>query len=158
MKNLALLLVVSLSFIATAQETVKASIWQDNKFNRVNILTKIKLTGHQQSHGFMTASPMFEYAELKGSIYRRYAVDVGYTFNRLFEERLEFTPSINYGIQDRWKKSWLVFGADFELSYALTDTLSLSLLAQFVERKDLKWAYDDYLIRFSGFIGITIDI
>ena len=49
----------------------------------------------------------------------------------------------------------MVFGADIEVSYAITDKIRISILGQAVERKDLEWAYDDYKIGFSGFIGIV---
>ena len=78
--------------------------------------------------------------------------------NKLILKDFEATASVNYGIQDRWSKNWLVFGIDGELSYRLTDNISLSILAQFVERKDLQWAYGEYAIRFSGFVGLVFEL
>lgn len=127
----------------------------------LDILTKLKLTGKQKETGFLVLSPFFEYAEIEG-IYKRYGFDAGFTFNNSVVDGLTFTPSINYGIQDRGydgkRISFLVFGADFEFGYQITDNLKVVALAQFVERKDLRYMYKDYVIRFSGFVGISYNI
>ena len=123
----------------------------------LNILTKLKLTGKQKETGFLVVSPFFEYAEIEGT-YKRYGFDAGFTFNNSVIDGFSFTPSVNYGIQDRWGKSFLVFGTDFEISYKVTQNVKVVALAQFVERKDLRWAYENYIIRFSGFVGISYNI
>ena len=129
----------------------------NNKLFNLDILTKLKLTGKQKESGFLVVSPFFEYAEIEG-IYKRYGFDVGFTFNNSVINGFSFTPTVNYGIQDRWGKSFLVFGTDFEISYKVSKNIKVVALAQFVERKDLRWAYEDYIIRFSGFIGISYKI
>lgn len=168
MKNLILVLLMAFTISVTAQEKIKVAFYQDVKLATMeddygnepftlDLLAKVKLTGNQEKFGYMVIAPMFEYAEIEG-IYKRYAFDVGYTFNKLVINNLEATGSINYGIQDRWKKSWLVFGADAELAYKITDNISFSLLAQFVQRKDLQWAYGTKVIRFSGFAGVILEL
>ena len=160
MKKLILLLMMSLSINMVAQEKLKLSVYQDVKSfteSTTDVLVKLKMTGKQDRLGYMSISPMFEYAELEG-IYKRYAFDVGYSLNKLYIKNLEASISVNYGIQERWSKTFLVFGADAELLYKLTDNISLSILLQSVQRKDLLWAYEDRVIRFSGFAGITVEL
>lgn len=168
MKKIIIIITLLLSVKNYSQGIIKLTILQDAKLGLIgdnkgnnafttDLLVKFKLTGKQFEYGYLTISPYLEYAEING-IYKRYAVDVGFTFNKLIIKNLEITPSINYGIQDRYKKSWLVFGSDIEANYKLTDNIGLTALAQFVERKDLLWMYGDKKIRFSGFIGITMNI
>jgi hypothetical protein len=170
MKKLLVLIAFVLTFNVYSQDKVKLSFYQDAKLATMNddhgneaftldFLFKFKMTGKQQEFGYMTVSAVFEYAEIKG-LYKRYAADVGYTFNKLIVDNFEATASINYGIQDRYGKSFLVLGSDFELGYKVTDNVTFSLLAQFVERKDVRWLneLEKTPIRFSGFIGITFEL
>tara|TARA_R110000850_G_scaffold72024_14_gene158747 strand:- start:1906 stop:2415 length:510 start_codon:yes stop_codon:yes gene_type:complete len=165
MKKLLVLLVLAFSLNSFSQDKIKLSFYQDAKLATIDdghgnepftldFLFKFKMTGKQQEFGYMVISPIFEYAEIEG-VYKRYAVDLGYTFNKLILDDFEATASINYGIQERWSKAFLVFGSDFELGYKITDNISINLLAQFVQRKDLEWAYGIRVIRCSGFIGLT---
>ena len=126
----------------------------------LDFLFKFKMEGHESKNGYLTISPMFEYAELE-SIYKRFAVDVGFTFNNLVLRDLEFTPSVNWGILDHFGASFLVFGFDFELSYKINDFFKISGLIQSVDRKDLMYRYGTKTgftenIKFSGFIGVVI--
>ena len=168
MKKIILLLAIVLTIKNYGQNEIKLSIYQDLKLAvkkdgkgnepfTLDLLTKLKLTGNQDKNGYLHVAPMFEYAEIKG-IYKRYAVDIGYSFNQLGVDGLEITPSINYGIQERYSKNFLVFGGDIEASYKIIEGISVSALAQFVERKDLLWLYGKKPIRFSGFLGLTIKI
>jgi len=170
MKKVILFKVICILVLLTVQKTysqseVRLTLLQDARLAvaedktgaykpfTLNFLTKLKLTGNQVGSGYLVISPMFEYADIEG-VYKRYAIDIGFTFNEALRWGLEITPSINYGIQDRWSISWLAFGADLQASIKLNDKLRLTILGQAVERKDLKWAYNDTAISLSGFIGI----
>lgn len=160
--------IISLGAIALAQKNVSVSLYQDLKLATMNddhgnepytmdIVFKFKMQGNAQKFGYMYVAPYFEYAEIDGN-YKRYAAEVGYVFNELIVDDFEASGGINYGIQERYSLNWLVFGADFELAYKITDRFKVSLLAQFVERKDLQMMYGNKEIRFSGFIGLTINL
>lgn len=151
-----------------AQE-IRLAVWQDARLAitedetgnyqpfTLNMYTKLKLIGNQTEAGHLVVSPTFEYADLE-VIYKRYAVDVGFVFDQSLIDGLEVTTSVNYGILDRWSKSWMVFGADLEASYELFEGFHISILGQAVDRKDLLWAYGDNEIGFSGFIGLQYKI
>jgi len=171
MRRLIIALLLTFTVISTqAQEEIRLAVWQDARLAvskdktetlspfTLDVLAKLKLTGKQTDAGYLVISPMFEYADLDG-IYKRYAVDLGFTFNQSLLWGLEVTPSINYGIQDRWGKAFLVFGADLEVSIEITDGLRVSALGQLVERKDLDWAYGgNKHYQASGFIGLQYRI
>ncbi|WP_353777897.1 hypothetical protein [Winogradskyella sp. 3972H.M.0a.05] len=152
-----------------AQEQVSLSLHQDLKFaiigdeqgghstRIIDITARFKMQGKQQQFGYMVIYPAFQYANLLG-IYKRYYANVGYSFNRLFIKNFEAMAGLNYGIQDRFSKSFLTFGADFELSYNISEKFKFSLLAQVVERKDLAVFYDDYKLGFSGSFGLEFNL
>jgi hypothetical protein len=167
MKKAVLLLYLSLhTLIAVSQDRVGISVYQDARLAlakdntgnykpfTLDVLVKFNMEGKQSDVGYIVVSPMFEYADLNVR-YTRYAADVGFTFNQSLIEGFSVTPSINYGIQDRHGRSWLVFGADLEASYEISDKVSINILGQSVERKDLQYKYNDYKIGFSGFVGVT---
>ena len=154
---------------AVQAQEIRLAVWQDARLAitedatgnykpfTVDVYAKLKLIGNQSDAGHLVVSPTFEYADLEG-VYKRYAVDVGYCFDQSVIDGLEVTASINYGILDRWSKAWLVFGADLESSYEISDGLHLSILGQAVDRKDLLWAYSNHKIGLSGFIGVQYRI
>jgi hypothetical protein len=167
MKNLIVLLVLVFG-ISNAQQNLEFSLYQDlklatmeddygNEPYTMDVVFKFRMNGHQQEYGYMYVAPVFEYAEIAG-LYKRYAVEVGYTFNELILKDFEASAGINYGLQERYGLNWLVFGLDGEIGYSLTPNLKVKALAQMVERKDLKEFYGTYKIRFSGFVGVTLSL
>ena len=167
-KVLLLLLTVSALSLSNAQD-IRLGLYQDARLAvakdktgnyspfTLDFLTKLKLISNQIGSGTLVVSPMFEYADIEG-IYKRYAIDVGFNFNESLVLGLELTPSINYGIQDRGGISWLVFGADLELSIELNDNVRISVLGQAVDRKDLLTEYGENKISLSGFIGLQVQL
>lgn len=173
--NFRLLIIAILFTIASfmssllAQNGIEVGIWQDPKLAffedstgsyqpfTLDILTKVSLQGRQQDAGFFSLSALFEYADLEG-IYKRYGVDLGFTFTESISGKLEVTPSINWGFLDRWGRNFMVFGADLEITYDILEGVKFSYLAQLVHRKDLLWAYGDNKIGFSNFLGLTFKV
>lgn len=151
----------------TAQENISLSIHQDarllilgddigNNPGTLNLLTRLKLNGKQDRLGYATITTVFEIANIEGN-YKRYSAEVGYTFNE-WSNNFEASLYVGWGWIDRWGKSYFSGNANAELSYKISNTLKVSLLAQFTERKDLKYRYNDSVIRMSGFIGTTINL
>ena len=170
MKKLILVLFLALfAFNINAQDQIRLAVYQDARLAvaedktgnyqpfTLDLLVKFKMQGYQKNGVYLTISPMFEYADIDG-IYKRYAVDMGLTFNEALRWGLEITPSINYGMLDRWGLSWLVFGADLEASVEIFDDFRISILGQLVHRKDLEYAYGDTHVVASGFIGVQYRI
>lgn len=168
MKKL-LLAIVLLSTTINAQERVSISFYQDAKFltqgdkergyeaGTLNIVLRLNMQGNQEKYGYMIASPEFEYADIDG-VYKRYSVNFGYVFNELVIPRVEIGATVGYGFIQRWYISPTSFSASGLLNYKVTDSLKISMMAQFTERKDLKLAYGKNEIRFSGFIGLEINL
>lgn len=171
-KSFIKILIVSITFLANnlySQNDINLLLLQDVRLAiagdktgnykpfTLDFLAKLKLAGYQKESGYLVVSPFFEYAELEG-VYKRYGFDIGFTYNNSIINGFSFTPSLNYGIQDRWGKSFLVLGTDFEISYRITQNIKIVALAQFVQRKDLKYRYNTNEIKFSGFAGISYRI
>ena len=102
-------------------------------------------------------TPEFEYANIEG-IYKRYSANLGYVLNQLIINKSEVGATIGYGFIDRWSKSMFSFGASVFFNYKISDRFKISLMSQFTERKDLEWAYGKNEIRFSGFLGLEINL
>lgn len=168
MKNTYLIIALLLALSLNAQRKVSLAVYQDARLMLVgdkdhgydagtlNIVTRLKMQGHQLKNGYMVVFPEFEYADLEG-IYKRYSLNVGYTFNQ-WSQKLEFSAYIGYGFIDRYALCFFSTAASGEVAYKINKKLKLNLMAQFTERKDLAWLYGTNDIRFSGFIGLEYNI
>jgi len=162
------ILIITLSSIALAQSNVSLSIHQDvrlgligddvgNDAGTINILARLKMQSNQQAFGYLVVFPEFEYAEIEGS-YKRYSANVGYTFNELVVNNFEASLFGGWGFIDRYGKSFFSFGGSGEIAYVINNTIKASVVGQLTERKDLKYMYSKNEIRFSGFIGLEINL
>ena len=167
MKKSIQLLALLLSITVYAQQKVSLSVHQDvrllitgdkigNDHLTLNLLTRVKLQGKQDVIGYAVVAPSFEIANIEEN-YKRYSVDLGYTFNE-WSRKLESSIYVGFGFIDRWGKNYFSFNSNAELSYKLNDNIKVSALAQFTERKDLKYRYNDTVVRMSGFIGIELNL
>ena len=112
------LLFVLMSITFYAQERV-ISVYQDVRMALTGDyyeagtldLVKAKLQGIQKRLGYMFVAPEFEYSDLEG-IYKRYAVNAGFTFNTLGDPPVEISLSAGYGWIDRWGKSMFSFNLE----------------------------------------------
>lgn len=151
MKHLILVLAIALSFSSSAQISVnltqdaKLLFAGDDKGNEpltIDLALRVELRGYQRKFGYMFVAPEAELAELEGGTYKRYSVNVGYTFNRFFEgqrrlENLTATASVGYGIID-YNGGYTGFGTNWQLGYEVTKRFEVFLDLEGVDRKDLQ--------------------
>lgn len=163
-----LIILVSM-FVATtkAQNRITIDIYQDirllttkdshgNSPVTIDIIIKSEWQSRQKQGGYWFAYPQYEYAELEGGLYERYSWGAGFAFNRLYKS-LELSPSINWGILDRYGRSFFNFEAQGDISYRLSNKFRVSLLGTLTQRRDLDYAVGDmtaFTIRFNGYIGL----
>lgn len=130
----------------------------DDKGNNpgtINYNIRSEWQGKQFQHGYLFVAPEFEYADLKGGIYRRYSTNVGYTFNQWID-KVNITPSIGYGVI-QYNGGYKGFGANLQVSYEITKGIEVFVDAEAVDRKDL-WIYNDEKIIVSGKFGVKVKI
>ncbi|MCB0460349.1 MAG: hypothetical protein KDC74_10095 [Flavobacteriaceae bacterium] len=127
------------------------------KAGTMDVLIRLKMQGKQQKYGYMTVFPEFEYAEIQG-LYKRWSINAGYAFNRLFVRNTEASISIGFGLMDRYSMGFLSMGANGELAYKITDGFKIAANFQLVQRKDLDYMWGGNNIRLSGHVGIEIKI
>ena len=159
-------LIIALMFLmtyaATSQEQFSVAVYQDvrllitgdNKGNEAltpNLILRAVMQGNQQTYGYLTIFPEFEYAKLHEEYYR-YSANIGYTLNRLLIDSVEMGCYAGWGMIKRNNTSFHSFGASGVINYKLNDTFKLSTMLQLTERKDID------AFRFSGFIGLEIKI
>lgn len=95
MKILLLILCVLYIIPTTGQESFNVTIHQDTKLvfigdNRgnhrgtIDILVKVQIPLVKFPKGYVFIFPSYEYAELLGGTFRRYAVGVGYTIKDVY--------------------------------------------------------------------------
>jgi hypothetical protein len=165
-------LLVGIYQVGSAQTAVSLSVQVDPKITVIgddahgipsgltNILVKSRWQGNQQEWGYMHVAPSFEYATLNPELpaYKRYAVEVGYTFNQLFLEHLEAGLYIDYGILDRGlaKRG---FGAGAVLGYEFFNGFKGIATLQFVDRQDFEILYNiKSSFKHSVQVGFEINI
>ena len=151
---------------ASAQSNISLSLHQDarllitgdnigNNAGTLDLLLRFKMQGNQFKHGYIIVFPEFEYSEIDGN-YKRYSANAGYTFNQ-FVKNFEFSATGGYGWIDRYGKTMFSFSGTGEIAYNL-GFAKISAIGQLTERSDLAYYYGDKAIRFSGFIGIEINL
>lgn len=158
-----LLLVCACGF---SQEKINVSVYQDarllllgddkgNSALTPNVLFRLEMQGKQMKGYYFVMFPEFEYAEIDG-VYRRYSVNIGWTFNDLFFSDFEVGATLGYGFINRWSGAFFSSGGSLSVSYG--KRLKAGVLLQVTERKDLDFAYGNNAYRFSGFIGVKYDL
>ena len=147
-----------------AQDNVSVSVFQDVKLATIgddkrgydaftlNTVIRFKMQGNQSEYGYFVVAPEFEYAELEVP-YKRWSVNVGYTFNQLILDNVEVTPMINYGWIDRGVSTFSG-GASLETMYKINDTLKIGILQQLTHRTDLP----NNKIGYSLMAGLEINL
>ena len=106
---------------------------------------------HQWLHNSY-AGISYEYANLYGGDYTRYAMGLGYTFN--FTKRFNGTIGGDLGQTIRWGGSMFSWELQGDLSYKLTKNFSLTAAATLVSRPDLKERWGTQEPTYSGFVGV----
>lgn len=117
--------------------------------------------GHERNGYYIFVRPEFEYARLSEVDFRRYSGNVGITFTEL-TPLFHYTTSIGYGFVDFYgsRFSW---GANFQISYEVTDGFEIFLDWQIIEREDLLfWKSTKEILgtawRGSGLFGVKITV
>lgn len=121
-----------------------------------NVSIKSRWTGNQAKWGYLYVAPTFEYAKLTTDLpeYYRWSAEVGYTFNRFLEDRLEFGVYADYGITKRGLAN-MSFGFGGTTGYKITKAMKVVATLQFVNRVDFEWIYNmPAEIKYSVFVGL----
>lgn len=153
MKKLILILILAIGFTATGQvefagyQDFKLATQTDDAGNDpftldVVILAKFYNGGNRPDNWSKQIFVLidFEYADLSGGEYIRWSGGVGYRFDIW---KLQLSPSIDYGIINRWHRGFSSFNGLIDLTYMITDNFGISALASLTQRNDLKWKWDD---------------
>jgi hypothetical protein len=176
------------SIFLTAQSDVALNISQDarlamfgddkgNEALTPNIIARIDLQDNQRALGYYVVGIEYEYADLSESLYQRYSLNMGYTFNQfslLGNDKLEATALLNYGITTREvnqvdkkvNKGFLGFASSFTLAYPIGKGFKIQITSQLSHRvdkntlygTDANYTFDALQIDFSGFIGLQYQI
>ena len=163
MKKTILILIFAIGLTATAQiefaayQDVKLATMEDDAGNKpltadVVILAKFYNGGNRADNWSKQIFYLidFEYANLNGGEYIRYSAGVGYRFDIW---KLQLSPSIDYGIINRWDRAFSSFNGLIDLTYMLTPKFGVSALASLTQRQDLKWKYSDNKLVKGFYIG-----
>ena len=181
-------LLLAITLMSTAQSDFAISISQDarlaitgddngNDAFTPNVIIRVDLQDNQRRLGYYIVGLEYEYADLNESLYQKYSLNLGYTFNQfliLGNDKLEATAFLNYGmtirgvtqIDKKVHKAFLGFASSFSLAYPITDRFKVQLTGQLSHRVDKNTLYgsdanytvDALKIDFSGFIGFQYQI
>lgn len=167
MKKLILILLIGIS--TYGQNHVTLNVSQDAKLlfagdeerydaGTLDLTFRSEWQGNQQNNGYMFIAPEFEYAILKEP-YKRYSVNVGYTFNKWID-KVDFTSSLGYGIIHHYK-GYTGFSANFQISHEILKGLKVFIDLELIDRKDLTiWKEIDFIerVKISGKFGVKVDL
>jgi hypothetical protein len=186
LKTTLLLLIIALT--ANAQSDIAVSINQDarlaifgdgngnNPFTH-NTILRVDLQDNQRDLGYYIVGVEYEYADLNGSSYNRYSLNVGYTFNQFnifWTDKLEATALLNYGmtvreltqVNKKVDSAFIGFASSFTLAYPIGANFKVQLIGQLshridkntLYREDANYTFDSLQVDFSGFVGIQYQI
>lgn len=152
----------TLVMCSESQEALSVSIYQDgrllfvgdeigNKAPTINIVTQLRMQGHQQKYGYLVVYPEFEFANLKGGKYNRYSANIGYVFNNQ-SNGVEIGFNGGWGWIDRDNFAYSSLGFATNINYRINRTLKLTSLIQLNDRKDAN------AVRMSFFGGLDIKL
>jgi hypothetical protein len=187
MKKITIILLLFSTFLMAQSEVAlnisqdaRLAMFGDDKGNEAltpNIIARIDLQDNQRSLGYYVVGIEYEYADLSESLYQRYSLNLGYTFNQfslLGTDKLEATALLNYGMTTREvnqvnkkvNKGFLGFASSFTLAYPIGKGFKMQITSQLSHRVDKNTLYgtdanytiDALQIDFSGFIGLQYQI
>ena len=151
-KYLIVILVVSLTqYSSNSQITISA--YQDlrlavsgddhgNDFGTLDLVLRSEWQARQTKLGYVFVYPQWEYADLAGGSYNRYAGGAGFTFNT-WAEKIDFSPSVNWGMLGRFERTFFTWEFVGDLSFRISDRFRFSTMGSFTQRTDLD--YSQYL-------------
>jgi len=185
MKNLfqTLIAYLLITSIATAQSDIQLSINQDarlallgdDKGNNAftpNLLIRVDLQDNQRTHGFYVIGIEYEYADLRGGAYNRYAMTAGYTFNKLRLDNLDLTGLLSYSgiVRTRVSEFRAVtsvhsgVSGSVSIAYRIPNTrFKIQAVNQLIQRTDKESKYGDGArytfnaigVDYSFFVGVA---
>jgi hypothetical protein len=187
MKKITIILLLFSTFLMAQSEVAlnlsqdaRLALFGDDKGNEAltpNIIARIDLQDNQRALGYYVVGIEYEYADLSESLYQRYSLNLGYTFNQfslLGNDKLEATALLNYGITTREvnqvdkkvNKGFLGFASSFTLAYPIGKGFKVQITSQLSHRvdkntlygTDANYTFDALQIDFSGFIGLQYQI
>jgi len=153
MKKLIILLL--LCSVSAYSQTWSINIYQDvklafleddygNKPYTADVVAKAELRGKQYKSGFIFLYPQLEIALLSGGDYLRAAAGAGFTFNEL--DWIDFSPSVNLGIIERWGHCYKGLEFQLETSVKISENFRISLLGTLTDRNDIDlWRANTYV-------------
>lgn len=160
-----------LAIAANAQEKITVNITQDakllfagdyrgNSAGTIDVAIRSEWQGVEQRNGFAIVAPEFEYADLKGGIYRRYSANAGYTFTWI--DNVHFTATGGWGFID-YNGGYTSFGANLQTAIKVLPGVYFLLDLETTERKDLlQWSSTEVILgtafRVSGKFGLRIEL
>jgi len=168
MKKLILILILAIGFTGHSQieiglyQDVKLAVMTDDAGNDP-FTTDLVFTAKMYNGGNRTYNwsheifvyPFFEYADLNGGTYLRYAMGVGYTFRLPLD--LAVSTSFDFGLINRPTNNVTTFSGNVmvEVSYNLTTRLKISVLNTLTQRNDLDIMWGGNHWTHSFYAGVT---
>lgn len=160
-------LITLLLFTSLCYSQVTLNVYQDvrlavsgddygNDSGTVDLVIKSEWRSRQKSVGYWFMYPQYEYADLYGGTYERYCAGVGFGFNK-FTKIIDFSPSVNWGILDRFGRSFFTFEVQGDLSFRISKRFRFSIMGTVTERKDLDYMEQNknaHNIQFNTYAGL----
>lgn len=165
MKRVLLLCSCIFTLYSYSQSKTNISLYQDarllfvgddkgNDAFTANILAKAEFPILTFGENSLFIYPSAEYADLAGGSFQRYAIGLGYVFDKVFKN-IGASILADYGNIYRNKRQFSGVSMGSELTYRINNLMKIGFLYQYTQRRDLEIMYDckDQFI-LSGFFGV----
>lgn len=159
---------------AQSQDKITLSVFQDakllvsgdnhgNSAGTKDLIFNMDWEGYQFEYYFFTVRTQFETANLSSASFSRYSVHVGWTFNKLIIPKLEAGIFAGVGIIHRGEPLKVdgagTYSLTGELSYPISNFISVSAKYEIVRRSDLVWLYNtDQPFKPNFSIGVKFNV
>lgn len=163
-KVLLLLLLVTVTTLSQAQDNTSLGLYHDAKLliagddkgngpGTLDFKIDASLQGYQFKYYYFEVRIQFEYADLKSGEYISWIMTPNWVFNKWIKN-FEYSIGPSFGMITRDGFVYVTSGGTGDISYKINSKLKLSLMGQYINRRDL----EDPEFRFSGYIGIKYNI
>jgi len=177
-----LILILFLAIGITTQSQIEFGIYQDIKLASmeddygnspytVDLLTSMRWFNGGSGHECLNPTFVqltYEYADLSGGSYNRWAMGLGYSFNNFDEynwrildkvmKRMSITLATDFGSTTRWGGTAFSMAGFLDISFEILEDLDIVMLGHVVTRPHLKERWGETKPTYSVYGGLKYKI
>lgn len=160
-----ILILLSISALSNSQNSKEIAIRQDirlsiaeDKLGRpgpnLDVIGSINFSFDQRETGYRYTTVGFEYAHLPIDNFLRLYAGIGFTWNQLKNENIEYAAELQLGALQRFDQSFFNFAGVVEVRYKIWNRTKVTLGGRLLQRPDIKWKWQTNQLEHAIFVGL----